>query len=367
MADVQTDSPDETPEPQTSVYRSTLRVIAVASAGLLLLATFYTLYAARAIFMPLVVALLFNFLLSPVVRFLGRLKIPAPAAAALVLLSFIGVLALGVYQLSAPAGRWLERLPQSLENAEYKIRDITRPVEKLEQATQEVEKVTQDPEAAGQQVQIQEPTMTDVVLNQTQEALIGLAVFVFLLYFLLASGDLFLRKFIRVLPLLRHKRNAVEISHQIERELSAYLFTVTLINIGLGVTVGFGLYLIGMPSPLLWGAMAGFLNYLPYLGPVIGVTIVGLVALVSFDSTVQIVAAPALYFAVNALEGYLVTPFIVGRSLRLNPVAIFISIMFWGWIWGIPGALLAVPLLVMLKIVSDNVSTLSPMSEFLGN
>ena len=342
---------------------------ATAVVGLFVLALFYTLYAAAGFFMPVVVALLLNFLLSPIVRFLGRLRIPAPLGAGLVLFGFVGILGVGAYNLAGPASAWVERAPQSLRQAERKFRGIKASVERVQAATQQVEAITGGGEGEEEEptVEVRQATMTDAVLNQTQAALAGTAVTFFLLYFLLASGDLFLRKLVRVLPLLRNKRIAVEIAHHIERDLSTYLLTVALINTALGCAVAAGLYLIGMPNPILWGIVVGLLNFIPYLGPLVGVAIVGLVAFISFDSTLHALAAPALYFTVNAIEGNLVTPMIMGRRLTLNPVAIFVSLTFWGWIWGVVGALLAVPILVAFKILCDNIPPLAPVGEFLGS
>ena len=342
--------------------------LSVATMGLLVLALFYTLYAAASFFLPVVIAVILNFLLTPVVRTLERFHVPTALGAALVVLGLLGALGYGLYSLSGPASAWAERAPQSLRQAERKLRGLRQSVEKVQEATEQVDEITSgnDGGESQQQVQVGQPTMSEAILNQTQQALAGAAVMFFLLFFLLASGDLFLRKLVRVLPIFRQKLVAVRISHGIERDLSRYLFTMALINVGLGTVVGLALWLLGMPNPVLWGFMVGVLNFVPYLGPLVGVSIIGLVAFVSFDSTAHAVAAPALYFSINALEGNLITPLIMGRQLQLNPVAIFVSLFFWGWIWGVAGALLAVPMLVSLKIVCDNVITLRPLGEFIG-
>ena len=348
--------------------RDPLGLTAAATTGLLILALFYTLYAAASFFMPVVIALLLNFLLSPAVRFLERLRIPAPLGAGIVLVGLLAAIGVGGYYLSAPATEWIERAPQSLREAERKFRGIKESVEKVQEATKEVQNITNGGDEGGDEapVEVKQATVVDTLLSQTQAALAGTAVMVFLLYFLLASGDLFLRKLVHVLPMMRRKRIAVTIAHRIERDLSTFLFTVAMINTVLGSVVAFGLYLLGMPNPILWGIMVALLNFVPYLGVLVGVAIVGLVAFVSFDSTLHALAAPALYFTINAIEGNLITPMIMGRRLTLNPVAIFISLTFWGWMWGVMGALLAVPILVAFKIVCDNITTLAPVGEFLG-
>ncbi len=347
--------------------RGSLGVVAVALVGLFVLALFYTFYFAAGFFLPVTVALLLNFLLSPAVRFLQRLRVPVPLGAGLVMLALLGTLAVGVYYLSGPAAEWIENTPQALREAEYKLRGVRESVERVQEATQQMGTLAGGGDAAGESAPPPaRARASEALLSQTTTALAGMAAALFLLYFLLASGDLFLRKLVHVLPLLRRKRIAVQIAHGIERDLSAYLFTYAVINTTLGSVVALALYFIGMPNPVLWGIMVALLNFIPYLGPLVGVTIVGLVAFVSFDSLAHALAAPAAYFCINALEGNLITPLIMGRRLQINPVAIFISLTFWGWIWGIPGALLAVPLLVALKIVCDNVATLRPLGEFIG-
>ncbi len=187
-----------------------------------------------------------------------------------------------------------------------------------------------------------------------------------LLYFLLASGDMFLLKLV-ILPTLENKKRAVEIYRQIEADVSTYLSVVTLINFAFGCIIGSSMYLLGMPNPLLWGVMAAVLAYIPYLGSLIGISTVTVVAILTFDDIFRIIMVPSIYFALDTVEANLVTPMIVGRRLALNPVVIFIWLIFCGWIWGITGALLAVPLLAIIKIISDKVEQLAPIGEFLGS
>jgi predicted PurR-regulated permease PerM len=203
-------------------------------------------------------------------------------------------------------------------------------------------------------------------MSQTRAAISGLFIMLLLLYFLLASGRLFLRKLVRVLPRFHHRRSAVKIVRHTEHDLSRYLGTMILVNIGLGVAVGVALYLLGMPNPALWGALAALLNFIPYIGPLVNVAIVGLVAVVSFDSLGEAALPPLAYLALNSIEAGLVTPAVMGWRLRLNPVAIVLAVTFWTWIWGIPGGLLAVPMLTTFKITCDHVEVLAPIGEFLG-
>jgi predicted PurR-regulated permease PerM len=216
-------------------------------------------------------------------------------------------------------------------------------------------------------VEIKKPGLGEVVLSRAKNFLLAGGVTLVLLYFLLASGDMFLLKLVKILPTLENKKRAVEIYRQIEADVSTYLAVVTLINIAFGCVIGFSMYLLGMPNPVLWGVMAAVLAYIPYLGSLIGIGTVTVVAILTFDEIFRIIMVPAIYFVLDTIEANLVSPMILGRRLALNPVVIFIWLIFCGWIWGITGALLAVPLLAIIKIISDQVEQLAPIGEFLGS
>jgi predicted PurR-regulated permease PerM len=186
------------------------------------------------------------------------------------------------------------------------------------------------------------------------------------LYFLLAGGDLFLQKFIKVLPHSGDKRKAVEIARAIEAAVSAYLSTAFIVNLVEGVVVAVVLWKLGMPSPALWGAMVAFLEFIPYLGAFAAVVVLGLGGLATFDSVGHAMLIPGSYLAVNLIQANLVTPMLLGHRLTLNPVAIFVGLTFFFWIWGVPGAFMAVPLLATLKIFCDNIASLAALGEFLG-
>jgi predicted PurR-regulated permease PerM len=241
-------------------------------------------------------------------------------------------------------------------------------VEKARQTTAQIDKMTALTKPRDvPTVEIKKPGLDEFIFTGTQNFLIMCGVTIILLYFLLASGDLFLLKLVKVLPTLDNKKRAVEIFRQIERDISIYLWTITMVNTGLGIAVGATMYFLGMPNPALWGALAATLNYIPYLGAMTGIIAVGLASALSFDQPTKIALAPAFYFLFSVLEGNFLMPMVVGRSLALNPVVIFIWLTFWGWVWGIVGAVLAVPLLAILKIICDHFQSLSTLSEFLGN
>lgn len=345
-------------------------VRSLALTGIFVLLLFYTLYFARPFFLPIVLASLLNFLLSPAVRGLKRLRIPEALGAGLVLLALLGTVGYGMYRLSGPASQWIEKAPDGMRRIERRVRDIQRPVEEVRQAAESVEE--QVGRLAGrdrrrtQEVQLEGDGLTGAIFDRTSAFVGGAVVMIVLLYFLLASGDLFLRKLVRVLPRLEDKKRAIEIARQTERSISTYLVTVTLVNIGLGIVVGVAMRVAGMPNPVLWGVVAAVLNYVPYLGPIVTVAVLTLVSVLTFEDLGRALVPPAVYFAINFMEGSFVTPALLGRRLTLNPVVVFMGLIFWGWLWGVAGALLAVPILATFKIFCDHIEPLSPIGEFLG-
>jgi predicted PurR-regulated permease PerM len=345
-----------------------LDIRSVSLTGLFVLAAFYTLYFARDFILPILLAWILSSLLAPIVRLFKRVRIPEPLSALLIILTLLGTLSLGAYRLSDPAAEWIQKAPESLSGVRAKLQRIMRPVQGVQETTKEIEKMTtlgKDEEAAA--VEIKKPGLGEVVLSRAKNFLLAGGVTLVLLYFLLASGDMFLLKLVKILPTLENKKRAVEIYRQIEADVSTYLAVVTLINIGFGCIIGSSMYLLGMPNPLLWGVMAAVLAYIPYLGSLIGIGTVTVVAILTFDDIFRIIMVPSIYFALDTVEANLVTPMILGRRLALNPVVIFVWLIFCGWIWGVTGALLAVPLLAIIKIISDQVEQLAPIGEFLGS
>ena len=210
------------------------------------------------------------------------------------------------------------------------------------------------------------PSLTERFFGQTQTILTGAVEVLLLLYFLLAAGDLFLQKLIRVLPQFRDKKKAVTIARETEASVSVYLFTISLINIGIALAVTGAMLLLGMPNAVLWGVLAGLLEFVPYVGAAVMIGMLSVAGLATFDTVGHALLVPAVYLAINFVQGNLVTPHILGRRLTLNPVAIFIGLIFWWWIWGVPGAFIAVPLMASFKILCDHIELLAPVGEFLG-
>ena len=345
----------ERPDPRT-----------IALVGLFVLAVAYTLFFARSFLLPVAVAIFLDFLLSPIVRALKKVGVAEPVAAGMIMLGLLGTIGITAYNLAPAAGGWAQRAPESFEQARSKFETIRRPVEQVTRAAEEVENAADVTPGGPQQVQIKGPTLAGRVFGGTMSMFTFLTFVVFTTFFLLASGDLFLQKLIRVLPQFRDKKRAVSIAREIESHISQYMLTVTAINAAVGIATGIAMKLCGLPNPILWGVVAGLLNFMPYVGAVITIGIIGLASIVSFDTLGQAIVPPVVFFGINMIEGNLLTPMIVGRRLSLNTVALFIGMTFWWFVWGIPGALMAVPMMATIKIFCDHFEPLKPVGEFLG-
>jgi predicted PurR-regulated permease PerM len=350
-----------------TALRDRVEITSIAITGLFVLAFFYTLYFARAFFVPVILALMLDFLLSPIVRALKRLRIPESIGAVMVLVGLVLVLATAMYSLADPVREWLTKAPATLSKTREQLGRIRRPVEQVSRTAEQVEDATSAPaDTRATEVVVKGPSLSERLFGTTQSILtVGVEVII-LLYFLLAAGDLFLQKLIKVLPQLKDKKRAVTIARETEAGVSAYLFTMTLLNIGEGVVVAVAMALLGVPNPALWGVLAVVLEYVPYIGAFALAGILTLVGLSTFDDPLRALLVPGAYIAINFVQGNFLVPLVLGRRLTLNPVAIFIGLVFFWWIWGVPGAFLAVPILATFKIFCDHIETLQPIGEFLG-
>lgn len=343
----------------------------LALSGLLLIAILTVLHLAREVVLPVVAALILSLVFLPAVRGMKAIWIPAPLGAAIVVLGLLASIVLGVYTLANPAREWLDKAPQGLQHIGEKLRDFTGQVSKVNKATAHVQQMTQDmagsdPEAQTREVTVRTPNVVSILLESARAFSLGAMSMLLLLYFLLASGDLFLRKTIAATPRLADKRRAADIARQVEAAVSRYLFAVTLINIALGGAVALALHLMGVPNPLLWGVGVAVLNFVPYLGEITIIAALTIVGLLSFDEVWRGLLVPGVFCVLSVGERYVLTPLVIGKRLSLNPVVIVLSVLFWGAMWGIAGALLAVPILVTLKVLSDRVERLRVFGQFLG-
>jgi predicted PurR-regulated permease PerM len=340
----------------------------VALTGLFVLAAFYTLYFMRAMLLPLVLALLLSYLLVPVVRALARIKIRPFLGSAIVLAALIAAIVSGISMLSEPASGWIEKAPYSLHQLKQKLLPLRKPIEKVAQATGEIDKLTttEEEQAKPQAVVVKRSAISEAFFTQGPEFVASAVLMFILLYFLLAYDGVFLAKIIRVTPRLDDKKRAVSMMRDVEDHISRYLLTITAINLGLGLAVGTTVHFLGLRNPIMWGVMVAILNFVPYLGALTGIICMMLGAVLSFDSLGYAMIFPASYLLLAVLEGNFITPFVLGKSLTLNPVLILISLAFWGWMWGISGMILAVPILATFKIFCDHIKPMAPIAEFLS-
>lgn len=337
----------------------------IALKGLFVLVLLYAISIARPVLLPIVLALLLSFVLAPVVAWFERRGVPRTIGSAAMVLLLIGAIAGTLHAVAEPASRWLSEAPEMLEELEEKLQFLNEPVSGVSQAAAQVTEMGQERPAPERVAVVQTPPA--VTLLRGARGLVGTLFMSFaFLFFFLWMGRLFVLKLVRVLPTFSSRKRALKAARDVRRHASVHLTTVTAINTVLGMAIGSALYLLDVPNAFLWGVMAGLLNFVPYLGAVTGIVIVTIVAVTSVEPIAQALLAPFAYFVMTGLEGAVITPSILGNRMRLNPVAILVSVLFWGWIWGVPGALLAAPLVATTKVIADAYPPMSAVGEFLG-
>jgi predicted PurR-regulated permease PerM len=334
--------------------------------GLFLLALLAAFYAAAEIVLPVVVAFVLMLVLQPAMRLLRRLYLPRALAALLMIFVLFAVLVLLGTILSGPAASWAQKLPESIPKLQERLSFVSRPIGAVQKFVSHAETLTQSAGgSAPLPVTVEGTGLSQRLLEGTRSVVTGLLETVLVLFFLLLSGETFLRRLVEVLPSFKNKRQAVEISQQIESDISAYLTTITLMNIAVGVATGMAATFCGLGDPVLWGTIAFLLNYVPILGPTIGVVVFFLAGLISID-TLWVAFLPAgLYLGIHIIEGETVTPMLLARRFTINPVLVVVSLVFWYWMWGVPGAILSTPMLAITKIVCDRIQSLAPFGHFI--
>src|SRR6202140_556468 len=334
--------------------------------GLFALGALAALYVASSIILPVVLAFVLNLLLLPVVRLFGGVHFPPAVGALLIVLLVIGGIVGLVAALSVPAATWAERLPEGIPRLEAHLEVIKGPIQALQKIIQQAEQAADAPPGRGSIVSVRRDLgITGALFAGTRSVLDGLFTTILVLYFLLVAGNIFLRRIVEILPTFGNKRQAVDISQQIQEDISAYLVTITAMNAAVGAATAATMYLCGLGDPLLWGTTAFLLNYIPIIGPLFGVCIFVLVGMLSFGSLWWALLPPVLYFGIHLVEGETLTPMLLARRFTLNPVLIILSLVFWFWMWGALGAILAVPMLAILKIISDRLRPLKALGHFL--
>jgi len=349
---IETLSPPLAPMTPSGATRRRNRLLATVVVILVL----YTCAMAEAVIVPLLVSILFGLMLAPAVRLLERFHIPRALGSLVVVALTIAIVVSAISSLASPAQQWMQRMPRALGRIEIVLRDVRRPLQAATEATRELGKLTRGDDAAPPvRVVDTSPSPIAHVLSAAPAVLAGLLVTILLTFLFLLHGDDLLRKFVTLAPHLRAKRDVVEATRFAQSELSTYVLTITLINAALGLATAGALYLLHVPDPLLWGGIAAILNYAPFVGPLITAVALLVVGFGASATPAAALAPPAAFLGLHLIEGQLITPHLVGHRLALDPVMVFLAMLMLGWMWGVAGLLLAVPLLTCAKIIAERV------------
>ena len=354
----------EASAPPTAPHNAHIRTLLAA---LLALHVVVALYLAKSMVLPVVLGFLIALALSPVARYAGRLGAPAPLVSATLIGGLGGGVLLSSYSLSDSVAKWLKRAPELGARVRDRLAPVSESVEAVKSATEDVEKIAKQASPGVTEVAIAPPGLLESAFLNLAGLGTTVAVALVLALFILSSGSLFYEKLVTSFATLSGKKGALHAVYELQRKISRYLFTITLINAGLGVCIGLATYVIGLPNPLMWGVVAFALNYMPFLGTVVGATLIAAVSIVTFDDLSYAFLAPAAYLALGTLEGQIISPAVVGKSLKINTVSVFLSVIFWGWLWGLAGTLLAVPILVVVKVICDGAPGLRRVGRFLDS
>lgn len=326
----------------------------------------YTCAIAEAVVVPVLIAMLFGLMLAPPVRLLERSRVPRALSSLVLVLLMIAIIGGAVSALASPARAWIGRMPGAMVRIETVMKDLRRPFQMATEATREIGKITQLGDAPPVRVVDSGPSPFAAALSAAPAVIGGIVITIVLTFLFLLHGDELLRKFVTLAPHLRAKRDLVEATRTAQSEISMYVITVTLINAGLGLATALALWLLHVEDPLLWGGVAALLNYAPFIGPMVTAAALLVVGFAEAPTPALALAPPAAFLFLHLLEGQLLTPHLVGRRLALDPVMVFIAMLVLGWMWGVAGFLLAVPLLTCAKIIGERIDGGEPMVTLLS-
>ncbi|MFL6278828.1 MAG: AI-2E family transporter [Vicinamibacterales bacterium] len=352
------------------------------------LAVILILQYAQSVLVPIVLGVLISYGLAPFVAALQRLHIPRAFGAGLAVTLLVGAIGLGLYTLSDQAMAIVSEVPAAAQRIRERVRTHRRTtggaLEKVQRAATEIDRAAQEAssptappasnprrDTAVQQVEVVQPFRATDYLWSGSVGLLGFAgqsvLVLFLVYFFLVTGDLYKRKLVKIGGhTLSEKKITVQIVDEINLQIANFMRVQVFTSALVAVLTGIALWWLGVEHPIVWGILAGVFNSIPYLGPVLVTAGLGVVSFMQFDDLLRTAYVCGVAFAITSLEGFFLTPTLMGRAAQMNPVAIFIGLLFWSWIWGIWGTILAVPMLMMLKAICDHVEDLQPVGELLG-
>lgn len=340
--------------------------VTVMLAALLLLAVMTVAYVAAPIVLPVVLALVLSLLFQPGMRMLEDLRLPRGLAALVLILIFFGaIVAIGA-AVSGPATEWATKLPDGIPRLQERLAFLSEPIATLQTFLQRIDGLMAGGSAPHGGNGASGSALAAILFAGTTHFAGVFFETILILFFLLVSGNTFLKRTVEILPSFKGKRQAVELSQQVEANISIYLVTITVMNAAVGIATALAMWLVGLGDPILWGVVAFFLNFVPIMGPLFGVGIFLLAGLLVLDPLWMAMMPAALYLAIHVIEGEIITPLLLARRFTLNPVLVIISLIFWFWMWGVPGAILAVPMLAITKIVCDGIRPLAAIGHFLS-
>jgi predicted PurR-regulated permease PerM len=382
--DVHDKSEMNAPEPTGPVLRAPVDVYSVSLSVLALLAVVYTLHWAQAVFIPLMLGVMISYALSAPVDLMQKWHIPRAIGAALLLLTIVCGTSYAVYSLSDDAGNLIESLPEAVEKMRVtQLKERGAPagtMEKVQNAATQIEKAASESGSAAPmapkgvtRVQVEKPRVNvkDYLWMGTKGA-IGFAgqltMVLFLAYFIMVSGDTFRRKMVKITgPTLSKKKITLRVLDEITAQIQRYLLVQIFTSVLVGVVTWLAFLWIGLEHAAIWGIAAAVFNSIPYLGPVVVTGGTTLVAFLQFGTVGMALAVGGISLVITSLEGYLLTPWLTGRASRMSPLVVFIGVLFWGWLWGVWGLLLGVPIIMIIKAICDRVEDLQPIGELLGD
>jgi predicted PurR-regulated permease PerM len=342
----------------------------LALQGLLFLFVIAALYFARDFLLPVVLAFFIALTLRPAVRFLQKWLVPPWLAATVFVIILIIVGTMVGYLLSGPVSDWIDQAPLLQQKFASKFAGLSQVWMKFSDLTDQIQNASTPAQgSAVQEVVVRQHLFPGLLVSMTSYPIqfaVTLAATLVIAVFLLASGDLFYEKLVRILPNLSARKKALHIVYDIESEVSTYVLTLSVINACLGMIIAVSFRFLGMPSFYLWGMLIFVFNFVPYVGTLAGICLAGFMAIVSFDSLSYAMLPPLTYAGWALLESEIIRPQILGSRFEMNAVAILLFLAFWSWLWGIPGAAIAVPALVTLKVFCNHVEGMAGLGEFLS-
>lgn len=344
------------------------RVIVVLLFTIVAILLLHLIQMASLILIPITFAVLLNLLFYPVVQFGRRFSVPPVVTAGGVMVLVVSGFILLLVLVTDPASQWMRELPGVIKELRSQLVTVDGPLSDIKAVGEEIDELAKLDDNKEEPIEVkieQRNFLQRYFFDQMPIVVTYLGVIIFLTFFLLASGDQLQKKITSLGPDRESRQRISNITQQIRLDVTRYLATISVINFMLGIVVTLAMYLLNVPNPILWGVLAGVLNFAPYVGAAITMGVLTLVGISEFSSLGSALLVPFTFFCITVLEGQLITPLVVGRNLALSPAGVFISVIVWGWIWGMPGALMAVPIVASFKILFENIPSLEKLAYWL--